>query len=241
MNSAKKWMALVGIVLLAIVAVKGAGLYGEIRKANSDDPLVWEADIAAFEAEERSQPPPTDATLFVGSSSIRLWKTLREDMAPLSTLRRGFGGARMGDVVHYANRLITNYQPAQVVIFVGSNDINVSDEPMTAVPVVRRGLRSLVETIHAARSDTEIFYLAITPTILSWEKRDAVRAANAAAEQVCEEHERVHFVSTEALFLTDAGEPDPSLYRFDGLHLSRAGYERWTQRIKPLLLSSDPE
>ena len=135
---AKRLAALFGFVLLAVAAVTGAALYEEVRKANSDDPLVWEADIAAFEAEDLSQLPPADATLFVGSSSIRLWKTLSEDMAPLVTLRRGFGGARMRDVVHYADRLITVYRPAQLVLFVGSNDINVSDAPMTAVPVIGR-------------------------------------------------------------------------------------------------------
>jgi lysophospholipase L1-like esterase len=157
-------------------------------------------------------------------------------MAPLVTIRRGFGGARMHDVIHYADRLITAYHPARVVIFVGSNDVNVSDTPMEAISVIERGLRSLVETIRAARPDTQIYYIAITPTPFSWEKREAVRAANAAAERVCEQDPRAHFVATEDLFLTAEGEPEASLFRFDGLHLSPAGYARWTRRLKPLLL-----
>src|SRR5687767_41109 len=39
----------------------------------------WEKDIAAFEAQDRTNPPPKNAVLFIGSSSIRLWKTLAQD------------------------------------------------------------------------------------------------------------------------------------------------------------------
>jgi len=232
----KKLLALLALAVVAAAGLLGGWLYEETRKARSDDPLVWESAIAAFESEDASHPPAADATLFVGSSSIRLWNTLAEDMAPLVTIRRGFGGARMHDVIHYADRLITPYRPARVVIFVGSNDVNVSETPMNAVPVIENGLRSLVDTIHAERADTEIFYIAITPTIFSWEKREVVRAANASAERVCEADPRMHFVSTEDLFLTAEGEPDPSLFRVDGLHLSHAGYARWTERLKPILM-----
>jgi len=232
----KKLALLLALLIVAGAAYLGLRLYDEMLRARSDDPLVWAHAIEAFEAQDAKHPPPTDATLFVGSSSIRFWKTLAEDMAPLVTIRRGFGGARMHDVIHFADRLITAYRPARVVIFVGTNDVNVSDTPMEAVALIERGLRSLAQTIHAARADTQIYYVAITPTPFSWQKREAVRAANAAAERVCEEDPRMHFIATEDLFLTATGEPDTSLFRFDGLHLSPAGYARWTRRLKPLLL-----
>ena len=231
----KKLVALFVVALLLSVAVIGVSVYDGMRKAVSDDPLVWEADIASFEQADRENPPPRDAVLFVGSSSIRLWHTLAEDMAPLTTIRRGFGGARMHDVVYYANRLITPYSPAKVVIFVGSNDINVSDEAMRSVPGISDGLRSLIETILENRADTDIFYIAITPTIMSWEKWAAVQAANAAAESVCESHPRCSFIATADLFLDEQGQPRQKLYQFDGLHLSEEGYRKWTARIKPLL------
>jgi len=214
-----------------------ASVYGELRKAADDDPRVWEPDIARFEREDRKHPPPPDAVLFVGSSSIRFWHSLAEDMAPLVTIRRGFGGARINDVIHYADRLITKHSPSKVVIFVGSNDINVSDTPMDAVAVIAEGLEQLVGIIHEARSDTEIYYIAITPTRYSWHKRDAVQAANEAAEAVMAQNSRTHFIATWNLFLDANGEPDRNLYWLDGLHLSAEGYRRWTGRIRPILMS----
>jgi lysophospholipase L1-like esterase len=232
----KKLALLLALLIVAAAAYVGLRLYDEMERARSEDPLVWAHAVEVFEARDATHPPPTNATLFVGSSSIRLWNTLAEDMAPLVTIRRGFGGARMHDVIYYADRLITAYRPARVVIFVGSNDVNVSDTPMEAVAIIERGLRSLAETIHAARADTQIYYIAITPTPFAWEKREAVRTANTAAEGVCDEDPRIHFVATEDLFLTTTGEPDASLFRLDGLHLSPAGYARWTRRLKPLLI-----
>jgi len=232
----KTLITLFVLALLLSVAVIGISVHDGRDKAISDDPQVWEADITRFEQLDRETAPPGDAVLFVGGSSIRLWHTLAADMAPLTTIRRGIGGARMHDLVHYADRLITRSAAAKVVIFIGSNDINVSEEPMLAVPVIREGLRNLIDRILESRADTDIFYVAITPTIMSWNKWNAVQAANNAAESVCTSHARCNFIATADIFLDEQGQPRKKLYQFDGLHLSDKGYREWTRRIKPLLL-----
>ena len=47
-----------------------------------------------------------DYLLFIGSSSIRRWVSLAEDMAPYSSINRGYGGAHYYDLIHYIDRLI---------------------------------------------------------------------------------------------------------------------------------------
>jgi lysophospholipase L1-like esterase len=238
----KKYVFLFALALLMGIAVIGLSVQEGLDRTASNDPTVWEPEIAAFELEDQQQPPPLDATLFVGSSSIRMWHTLAEDMSPLVTIRRGFGGSRMGDVVHYADRLITRYSPRKVVIFVGSNDINISDQPLQAVAAIAEGLEQLLDIIHNSRADTEVFYIAITPTPYSWSKLQAVQAANARAEAVCTNKPRCFFIATEDIFLDEKGQPRKRLYQFDGLHLSVDGYCEWTQRIKPpLMTESTPE
>ena len=51
----------------------------------------FDEDIDKFLDQDRIDPPPENAFLFIGSSSIRLWKTLEEDMKPLKIINRGFG------------------------------------------------------------------------------------------------------------------------------------------------------
>src|SRR5262245_56212571 len=57
----------------------------------------WEKEIHAFEVSDATNPPPNGATLFIGSSSIRLWKTLREDFPGQNVINRGFGGSQIKD------------------------------------------------------------------------------------------------------------------------------------------------
>jgi lysophospholipase L1-like esterase len=232
----KKLIALFVLALLGVVLAMGASVFEDLNKTATEDPSVWEDDIIAFDQLDAQQAPPQDAVVFVGSSSIRLWENLAQDMAPLPIIQRGFGGSRMQDVLHYADRLITRYRPSQVVIFVGSNDINVSDTPMDAVPLIRDGLEQLIRIISASRADTRIFYIDITATPYAWEKQAAIVAANAATREVCEQHPQVQCIATQDLFLDADGEPKGKLFVFDGLHLSPEGYALWTSRIRPLLM-----
>ena len=45
-------------------------------------------------------------------------------MAPIPVVQHGFGGAKLNDVAHYAQRLVSNYQPRAVVVFAGTNDVH---------------------------------------------------------------------------------------------------------------------
>jgi lysophospholipase L1-like esterase len=231
----KKLAALFVLALLTCVAVLGLSIKTQLDKAASDDPLVWEEDIVALQALDKNQAPD-NAVLFVGSSSIRLWHSLAEDMAPIQVIQRGFGGSRTNDLVFYADRIVTPYDVKAIVIFIGTNDINVSDQPMEAVKNIEAGMASLMATIRETHPDTDVFYIAITPTFLSWEKWDAVQVANATVAALMAADPQAHFIETSDLFLEENGQPNKKLYQFDGLHLSEEGYERWTSRIKPLLL-----
>jgi hypothetical protein len=44
-------------------------------------PSQFEADIHAFEVEDMADPPPKGGIIFTGSSSIRMWTSLKEDFA----------------------------------------------------------------------------------------------------------------------------------------------------------------
>ena len=87
------------------------------------DPKRWEKDIAAFEASDRTNPPPKGSVLFIGSSSIRLWKSLAADFPDLKVINRGFGGSHIPDTTHFAERIIFPYEPSKIVLYAGDNDI----------------------------------------------------------------------------------------------------------------------
>ncbi|MFM8219377.1 MAG: hypothetical protein ACKOJF_10705, partial [Planctomycetaceae bacterium] len=108
------------------------GCAAGLRLAQLDvrDPRVWEGAVWAIErrirrqiATSAGQSPAPPRVVFAGSSSIRRWRTLAADLAPLQTLNVGFGGALLPQVAHYAGRLILPWQPAGVVLYAGENDL----------------------------------------------------------------------------------------------------------------------
>ena len=95
----------------------------EISKYAGNNPTLWEPDIAKLEANTALLNKHHERVLFVGSSSIRFWQTLADDMSPLTIIQHGFGGATINDVVHFSDRLINAFNPRAVVIFAGTNDV----------------------------------------------------------------------------------------------------------------------
>ena len=108
---------IVGILILTVVILPSSTSAEEKR-----DFSRWEQAIAAFEEQDAKKPPPKNAILFVGSSSVRLWK-LQKSFPDLQTINRGFGGSQVVDSVHFAERIILKHEPRIVALYAGDNDI----------------------------------------------------------------------------------------------------------------------
>ncbi len=214
--------------------INGFDIISMTIKSLSGDPLAWESAIQKFEARDRLKPPPPDAIVFTGSSSITFWSTLEQDMSPLPVINRGFGGSRLDDVVYYAPRLVVAYRPRAVVLFAGTNDMSGS-KPKTAREVYD-GYRAFVDVVCAALPDTPIYYLSITPTPSRWKHWPIVQEANRLVRAHTATDPRLRFIDLTGVILGPDGKPDRSLYRIDRLHPNKKGYAVWTAVIKPILL-----
>lgn len=198
-----------------------------------DDSGVWEPDISAYEIADRVNPPPQGAVLFVGSSSIRLWRTLADDMTPMKTINRGFGGAELQDLLRYADRVVIPYQPKAIVLFAGTNDISGSN-PRSPSMLFATYL-GLVKVIQAELPDTPIYYIGITPTRARWQLWSLAQDANKLIGDYTKSDHRLRYIDTSPGLLDRNGEPNAELFQPDGLHLNRQGYATWTSIIKPRL------
>ena len=98
-----------------------------IRSYNS--PNRFDADIGQFVQEDKISFPPINQFLFIGSSSIRLWQSLEEDMKPLKVINRGFGGAHIKHINRHLDKIVFPYKPKAIIFFCGSNDINGWNSP----------------------------------------------------------------------------------------------------------------
>src|SRR5215471_5291197 len=94
------------LLLVGLLLAPGQAPAPAPTAAKGPDPSQYETDIHAFEVEDMSDPPPKGGIIFTGSSSIRMWTTLREDFAGLPVLNRGFGGSMIPEVTAFLDRII---------------------------------------------------------------------------------------------------------------------------------------
>ena len=217
-----------------------SGLVAEIADRHDDrdlasDVLKWESDIAAFERRDAAEPDPDDAVLFLGSSSIRRWETMAEDMRPWPTVRRGYGGSSYLDLLHYAPRLIAAHDPRAVVLFCG-NDIKGAATDRTPEEMAAL-VEEVVRIVRDDDPNREVFVIEVTPTPQRFAIWPQLSAANDRIAAFCRRTPHTHFIGTRDIYLTKDGQPDPSLFGDDDLHQNDDGYARWAERIKRSLLA----
>ncbi len=189
----------------------------------------YEPEIRAFERADAASPPEPGQVLFIGSSSIRMWKTLERDMAPVPVLNRGFGGSKTGEVLAVFDRIVTPYAPSVIVYYCGDNDLGTNNTDW------RSAAEGFIDFDRRARTqwpDIEVIYIPIKPSLARWNNWNAMRRANAAVHAYCDKTTGATYVDTATPMLTEDGTPDPRLFLEDGLHLNAAGYELWTSILR---------
>lgn len=191
----------------------------------------WEADIARFEAADHVDPPAPGALLFIGSSSIRLWDSLAADFPNERIIKRGFGGSEIRDATRVAARIVVPYRPRLVLLYAGDNDLASG---RTAAEVVA-DFRTFVARVHADLPDTGIAFIAIKPSPARAHLLEDSRAANAAIADWARTRPDIHFIDVFTPTLDAQGQPRETLFGPDRLHLNRAGYAIWIERIAALL------
>lgn len=230
------WLALLAVPVVG-PAIVGYKIWDEIRSTLSEDPLVWESQIRAFAKSERKRPTPKRAVVFAGSSTIRFWRSLPGDMAPLPIVQRGFGGAKVNDVIHYMDRLIVPHQPALVVLYIGSNDLlDFGGHRPKSVEAMQALYETLLSRLHARLPDAHVAVLATFPSPLNARRADLIEAVNERIAEAASDKPWLTLIDGNDALKTPSGAPDRSLFLFDRVHLNRAGYARWAQILRPKLL-----
>ncbi|HEX2969171.1 MAG TPA: glycerophosphodiester phosphodiesterase family protein [Bacteroidales bacterium] len=215
------------IILFAILLVScsPARKYENLPEVKS-----WEKDIQSFEALDKSESYPSNAILFTGSSSIRLWSTLKNDMAPYSVIQRGFGGSKLSDFIVYANRIVSPHPCSAIVIFI-ANDITGSEKDKSPAEVASLFSYAL-KIIRNSHPQTPVFWVEVTPTPSRWKVWPQVKEANRLIKEKCGKLENTYFINTSSSFLNTDGTPKDEFFISDKLHLNADGYKLWTRLIK---------
>lgn len=227
------WWQRLGLALSALLVVfLIVGYVG--KKYLAAKPWFWGMQIRSYEKQDKKSFPKPGQILFVGSSSIRYWKTLRRDMKPLPVINRGFGGAHMSHVNYYAKRIVFPYKPKLIVLYAGENDISHG----TSASQVLADLTTFVKLVKTKLPNVPIYYLSIKPSLLRWKQWKAMQAANQMLKVYVEKTQGIEWVDVASGMLLSNGKVRKDIFVWDRLHMNDKGYITWTSILKPRLLQA---
>jgi lysophospholipase L1-like esterase len=195
-------------------------------------PNRFEKDIQAFETQDQQTPPPPNPILFTGSSSIVFWNNLPQYFPDKVVLKRGFGGSELSDVRYFADRVIVRYQPKQIVLYAGENDI------ATGKQTARQTYARFVDLFRYVRKklpNATFTFIAIKPSPSRRQFWPAMDDANQLISQFLAKKKNTQFVDIRPAMLGSTGQPISELFKADSLHMTDKGYQRWAPVLQPYL------
>jgi acetyl esterase/lipase/lysophospholipase L1-like esterase len=192
----------------------------------------WEKEIARMETVDQTNPPPKNAILFAGSSTIRLWKSLTQDFPGVPVINRGFGGSEIVDSTHFAERLILPHAPKQIFLRAGGNDLWAGKTPAE----VFAEFKTFVATVHAKLPETEIVFMAWNNSPSRWAGAARENALNRLVADFAQGKPRVKFLDLASVSLDANGQPRPEIFVSDRLHFNAEGYRLLAERVRPHLM-----
>lgn len=221
-------MSVAGLLLLSILSM--FAVTQTSAPAADPDPNRFARDIDAFEQWDSKNAFPAEPVLFVGSSSIRMWRT-REGFASLPVINRGFGGSHISDVLYFFDRIVLPYRPKVIVFYAGDNDV-AGGKPAERV---LGDYRKFVDRVAAALPQTRVVFVTIKPSGQRWALWPEMHKANDLVRDLCERNARLFFADLAAPLLDSDGRPDDSFFLADRLHLNVQGYAVWNAALAPIL------
>lgn len=191
----------------------------------------FEKEIKAFENADKTNRPPAGGVLFIGSSSIRLWKSLASDFPEHAVINRGFGGSEIADSVRYFDRIVLPYKPRQIIVYAGGNDVNSGKSP----EIVAADFKAFMEKVNATLPESHLAYISIAPNPARWGQIEKTRETNRLISEMLNGKQNRAFIDISSRMLGPDEKPRKELFVADRLHMNERGYAIWREVVGPYL------
>ena len=197
----------------------------------ADPPATrWHSTLEEFAAADKAKKPSGRGVLFVGSSSVRMWKTMVADFRDVPVIiNRGYGGSTLEDSSHMVRQLVTQYQPSQVLVYAGENDLQEGRTPTQVLDSMKR----LVQGVRAELPGARIAFISIKPSPSRANLLPVMKVSNALIAEYLMTQHNAEYIDVYTPMLTADGKQRPELFLPDMLHMNAAGYAMWQAIIAP--------
>ena len=100
---------------------------------------------------------------------------------------------------------------------------------------VAAGFERFVATVHGTLPKTRILVIGLKPTPARWRFNAQMIETNRLLRGIASRNEQITYISVEKAMLGPDGLPRQDLFIGDGQHMTQAGYEIWTDIVRPHL------
>lgn len=188
---------------------------------------LWEKEINAFAELDQQQFPAKTEVLFVGSSSIRGWRSAASDFPGFRVVNRGFGGSHLEDVNFYAERIVFPYKPKLIVLYAGENDLVAGK----SVERVFDDFRKFAAMVRRKLPKTRLIFVSLKPSPARWEFTPKFKELNDLIRAETEKDKRMLYVDVWTPMLDADGQPRKNIFLGDRLHMNAEGYRIWRETL----------
>jgi lysophospholipase L1-like esterase len=193
------------------------------------DPNRFIEEIKNFETWDSKNSFAINSFLFVGSSSIKYWKSAQA-FPGKQIINRGFGGSDISDVNYFYHKIVKPYSAKKIFLYAGDNDIARGK----TVDQVFKDYKEFVMRVQLDFPETKIVFIAIKPSKKRWDKWPRMKIVNNMVRDYSQSHNRLEYADLSAPLINSDGNLK-DVFIEDGLHLNQFGYSLWQKFLDSYL------
>jgi len=198
--------------------------------------VKFQNEIDAFAHSDSIVAPLKGKIVFAGSSSFTKWKDVSQYFPGYPIVNRAFGGSTLEEVTEYVKETILQYEPKQVVIYCGENDLANNDQVTPNVVFAR-----FTTLFHIIRNKlgtgTRITFISLKPSIARWNLQSKYITTNQLIATFLAQQKNAEFVDVQAAMLLPDGTVMKDIFIADNLHMNAKGYAIWQKILAGKLLT----
>jgi lysophospholipase L1-like esterase len=215
-------------ILLLILFIGFMGASAQYPRAT-----LWTSTMSNFAAQD-AVGIEKDVVLFAGSSTFTMWTNLATDFPNSKVLNRAFGGSMMTDLIYFFGQVVAPYNPRQVVLYEGDNDLHESGK---SADDFMEEVITMCRMINIYFPNTRILLVSVKPSPSRTATFPKYIAANSMMKNYADRFAHIEFADTWTPMLKQDGTPDASYFGSDMLHMNASGYVLWKGILEPFLLT----
>jgi lysophospholipase L1-like esterase len=192
-------------------------------------------EIKAFRRADSTSMPPQNAILLIGSSSFTNWKDVAKYFPEHTIINRGFGGSSLPHMTMYAEDIIFKYNPKQIIIYCGENDL--TGGPSITADTIFNRVKKLHQLIRSRYKKVPIAYISMKPSPSREKYLETMQKGNAMIKSFMEHEKRSSYIDVYSSMLDANGKILTHIFLSDKLHMNAEGYKIWQGVIAPYLVN----